>query len=82
MLSGIKRMLVNLFKENKKLFCIIGGAIALPLALAIVIGVVFALGAFLVMLGLDVYQSIILMILMIFGGIGGHIVYDAFRDEG
>jgi hypothetical protein len=81
MLEGIKRMFVNLFNENKKLFFIIGGAIALPLALAIVIGAVFALGSLLLVLGLDIYQSIIFMVLMIMGGIGGLIAYDAFRDE-
>ena len=74
-------MFVNLFNENKKLFFIIGGAIALPLALASVIGAVFALGSLLLVLGLDIYQSIILMVLMIMGGIGGLIAYDAFKDE-
>ena len=80
MLSGIKRMVVNLFKENKKLFYIIGGAIALPLALAIVIGVVFAIGSFFLLLGLDVYQAITLMILMIMGAIGGLIAYNNFGE--
>jgi hypothetical protein len=80
MLSGIKRMVVNLFKENKKLFYIIGGAIALPLALAIAIGVVFAIGSFFLLLGLDVYQAITLMILMIIGAIGGLIAYNNFGE--
>jgi hypothetical protein len=80
MLSGIKRMIVNLFKENKKLFYIIGGAIALPLALAIVVGVVFAIGSFFLLLGLDVYQAITLMILMIMGAIGGLIAYNNFGE--
>ena len=80
MLVGIKRMIANLFKENKKLFYIIGGAIALPLALAIVIVVVFAIGNFLLLLGLDVYQAITLMILMIMGAIGGLIAYNNFGE--
>jgi len=80
MLSGIKRMIVNLFKENKKLFYIIGGAIALPLALAIVVGVVFAIGSFFLLLGLDVYQAITLMILMTMGAIGGLIAYNNFGE--
>jgi hypothetical protein len=80
MLGGIKRMVVNLFKENKKLFYIIGGAIALPLALAIAIGVVFAIGSFFLLLGLDVYQAITLMILMIMGAIGGLIAYNNFGE--
>ena len=80
MLNGIKRMIVNLFKENKKLFYIIGGAIALPLALAIVVGVVFAIGSFFLLLGLDVYQAITLMILMIMGAIGGLIAYNNFGE--
>ena len=81
MLSGIKRMLVNLFKENKKLFCIIGGAIALPLALAIVIGVVFAIGGLFLWFGLDVYQAITLMILMIMGAIGGYLAYEKLSEK-
>ena len=80
MLSGIKRMIVNLFKENKKLFYIIGGAIALPLALAITIGLVFAVGSFFLLLGLDVYQAITLMTLMIMGAIGGLIAYNNFGE--
>ena len=80
MLGGIKRMVVNLFKENKKLFYIIGGAIALPLALTIAIGVVFATGSFFLLLGLDVYQAITLMILMIMGAIGGLIAYNNFGE--
>ena len=80
MLGGIKRMVVNLFKENKKLFYIIGGAIALPLALTIAIGVVFAIGSFFLLLGLDVYQAITLMILMIMGAVGGLIAYNNFGE--
>jgi hypothetical protein len=80
MLSGIKRMMVNLVKENKKLFYIIGGAVALPLALAITIGLVFAVGSFFLLLGLDVYQAITLMILMILGAIGGLIAYNNFGE--
>ena len=80
MLIGIKRMIANLVKENKKLFYVIGGAIALPLALAIVIAVVFAIGNFLLLLGLDVYQAITLMILMIMGAIGGLIAYNNFGE--
>jgi hypothetical protein len=80
MLVGIKRMIANLVKENKKLFYVIGGAIALPLALAIVVVVVFAIGNFLLLLGLDVYQAITLMILMIMGAIGGLIAYNNFGE--
>jgi len=78
-LSKFKSMFINLFKENKKLFYVIGGAVALPLALAILIGVVFAVGWLLLLFGLDVYQAITLMILMILGGVGGYVAYNAFN---
>jgi hypothetical protein len=80
-LDKIKRMLVNLFKENKKLFYIIGGSIALPLALAVVVGAVFAIGGLLLWLGMDVYQAITLMTLMIMGAIGGYLAYEKLLER-
>ena len=81
MLQGFKKTVTNLFNENKKVFYIVGGAIFLPLALAIIIGLVFALGALLLLLGLDVYQAITLMILMILGGLLGLYAYESFGKE-
>jgi hypothetical protein len=49
--------------------------------LAIIIGLVFALGALLLLLGLDVYQAITLMILMILGGLLGLYAYESFGKE-
>ena len=81
MLQGFKRTVTNLFNENKKVFYVVGGAILLPLALVVVVGVVFALGALLLLLGLDVYQAITLMIFMILGGLLGLYAYESFGEE-
>jgi hypothetical protein len=42
--------------------------------------VVFAIGSFFLLLGLDVYQAITLMILMIMGAVGGLIAYNNFGE--
>jgi predicted RND superfamily exporter protein len=81
MLQGFKRMIVNLFNENKKLFYIIGGAILLPIAMIVVVGIVFAFGALLLLFGLNVYEAIMLMILMIVGSLVGLYAYESFGKE-
>ena len=81
MLQGFKRTIANLFNENKKVFYVIGGAVLLPLAMIAVVGIVFAIGALLLFLGLNVYQAIVLMVLMGIGAGTGYLVYKTVEGE-
>lgn len=81
MLYTIKRTIVNFYNENKKLVYILGGAILLPLSLALVVGLVFLLGTILVFLGLDTYQAITVMLLMGMGAIMGYLAYYKVNND-